>query len=455
MLAEYSIFPRFEKVVPLSDMKFPILISLLLIYVQALIGQTSSPSPEKTKLDFGHSLEKYDTTKKKKTIDVPKPATIAGSEKEEVLRVETDLVVHDVMVTDQAGNLVSGLTKGDFAVSEDGVAQGIEVFSSGGKQTVPRSIVLIIDSSLTQTHLLKTSIAGAKAFVDKLEPEDKMAIVTIDMVLRQDYTTDKGLLKKALDHVELMGWELAIWYGRGAKREDIKNYKTLEDNDKSAIRGGPYETLIAVLNEKFNEPGRQRMLIFQGDGKGVIWLKPDKDLPYPVSHLTRMNSGMKYVGESKSMSKIGFTDVKETIETSRATIYSIITGMRLFGFPEKERLERIRLIRDEMNKVHGWLTTGSSEERRIFEGRDEKVLTAGQAAMFRVAELAGGNTAVMEKAEDATRIYSDIFGVIKNRYVLGYYPTNAAKSETRRIVKVSIRGHPEYLVTARQAYIRK
>ena len=75
--------------------------------------------------------------------------------------------------------------------------------------------------------------------------------------------------------------------------------------------------------------------------------------------------------------------------------------------------------------------------------------------MVRVAELSGGNAGFIEKPEDAENIYSEIFTVIKNRYVIGYYPTNEQKDGKRREVKIEVRNHPEYIVTGRKGYFPK
>src|SRR5205807_6311310 len=120
--------------------------------------------------------------------------------------------------------------------------------------------------------------------------------------------------------------------------EEVK-YTTLKDN----AAPGQFGTLMAALNELFDEPGRQRIILLQGDGSAAIWLRPDKDLPYPVLESTRMNSGMKYTGPDKFMSNFGFREVRETIEGARTTIYSIITGIRFFGLPEKERIARAKI----------------------------------------------------------------------------------------------------------------
>lgn len=440
-------------------MKHYFVVVLLFALFSLTFGQTPSPSPtpsaspenSRTR-DFGSSLKKYENTTRQNSGDKQK-LTEPDKERDDdgIIRVETELVVHDVLVTDPKGNVITGLNKGDFVVTEDGVPQSIEVFSSDTRSTIPRSIVLIIDCDLLQMPYLKLSTEAAKTLVDKLGPQDNMAIVTTDAILQLDFTADKMLLKQTLDYVEKKGREYALWYGRGAKLEELDE-KTREEASKRGKRW-QFDTLMAVLNEMFDEQGRQRIVLFQGDGVAVIWLKPDKDLPYPVSHSTRMNSGGKYTPRNKWMSNIGFSDVKEAIESSRATIYSVATGIRFFGLPEKERMARAKISFENMEKAHGWKNDYPPAERRMYVDREAKVRTAGQAAMYRVAELSGGNTAIMEKPEDAERIYSDIFAVINNRYVMGYYPTDSKKGEKRRSVKIEVRAQSEYNITARKTYI--
>ena len=319
--------------------------------------------------------------------------------------------------------MIVNLKKEDFVVSEDGVPQTIEVFSPGESATIPRSVVLVIDCSPPQAPYMKKSIEAAKILVDKLGPKDKMAIATTDFQLRSDFTTDKTLLKQALDSLDT-----------------IKNYNS------------EFEVLLAVLNEMFDEKGRQRIIIIQSTGVHVMWLKPDQDSPYPVSYSTRYNSGMKYTGE-QSMSKFGFSEVKEAIERSQATIYSVIPGIRFLGLSEKEQLARARITLAELDQAFGWKNLPFLLKTQLYAEAEAK--TAGQTAMFKVAELSGGNAGFIEKPEDAENIYSDIFTVIKNRYVIGYYPTNQSRDGKPRNVKIEVRSHPEYAITGRQAYFPK
>ncbi len=82
-------------------------------------------------------------------------------------------------------------------------------------------------------------------------------------------------------------------------------------------------------------------------------------------------------------------------------------------------------------------------------------LTAGQTAMFKVAELSGGETVFIEKPEDAEKAYANIFENIKNRYVIGYYSIDEERDEKRRNIKIEVRNHPEYIVTGRRTQLTR
>jgi VWFA-related protein len=410
-------------------MKHRFILLLFLVFVPHFFGQKPSASPTPTQSappeqprirNFGSSLKRYGKKERHNT------SAKSNESDDDVVRVSTDLVVNDVLVSNQKGNVILGLQKEDFVVTEDGMPQTVEMFASGESGTVPRSVVLIIDCLAPQAPYLKSSIAASKILVDKLAPHDKMAIVTVDLKLQLDFTSDKIVLKETLD--------------------------SLEKKDVEIWGGWQFSSLLAVLNEMFNEQDRQRMVVFQGSGNEIIWLKPDKDTPYQVSYSTLERSGLRYTRAS-SLPKFGFSEVKEAIESSRATIYSVIPGIRFLGLSKKEQVARAKLSIVERNK--------------FFKGDKESSLpmivgyyqyavaernTAGQTAMYKVAELSGGFTSFIEKPEDAENVYSDIFTVIKNRYVMGYYPTNRNRDGKRRQVTIQVRNHPEFIVTGRKTY---
>jgi hypothetical protein len=64
----------------------------------------------------------------------------------------------------------------------------------------------------------------------------------------------------------------------------------------------------------------------------------------------------------------------------------------------------------------------------------------------------GGWMAYLEKPGQAADIYATILKDINQRYVIGYYPTNAARDGKPRNVRISVRDHPEYYVHGRNTY---
>ncbi|MGI8470454.1 MAG: VWA domain-containing protein [Pyrinomonadaceae bacterium] len=417
-------------------MKSHLIIVLLLIFASLSLGQTPSASPSpvqsvspekpRTKT-FGSSLKKYKNNGQR-YFQANRKSNEPNDD--ETIQIKTDLVVSDVLVTDQNGNIITGLKKDDFIVMENGVPQTIEMFSSGENASIPRSIVLVIDYGGYQFPY--HSIEAAKLLVDKLSPQDKMAIITDDVKLLVDFTTDKTLLKKTLDSFEKRG--LKVW------------------SDKISRSGGKnnqFSALLAVLNEMFTAEDRQRIIIFQGDGSEISTLKPDNDTPYQISKATKEKSRIRYESERD----FGFSDIKEAVERSRATIYSIIPGIRFLGFSKEERLARAKISLENFNRAIG--VTDYFERARLvreFQAAQAERELAAQTAMFKVAELSGGKTGFIEKPEDAETVYSAIFNLISNRYAIGYYPTNQEQDGKLREVKIEVREHPEYVVTGRKVY---
>ncbi|MSO21383.1 MAG: VWA domain-containing protein [Acidobacteria bacterium] len=86
-----------------------------------------------------------------------------------VFRVEVDMVLLNIAVTDSKGNYVTGLKPWDFTVSEDGLAQKVATFAEGnesprdlGEFTPSESVVQIVkpDKARVGTRLRDDSPAG-------------------------------------------------------------------------------------------------------------------------------------------------------------------------------------------------------------------------------------------------------------------------------------------------------
>ena len=343
------------------------------------------------------------------------------ADEDDIIRVDTDLVVCDVLVFDKQGKWIAGLSKDDFVVREDDKPQEVGTFSLGDAKTIRRSIVLIIDYSASQLPYIKTSIEAAKTLVDKLNPMDRMAIVTDDVKLLVDFTGDKEVLKGKLESLK------ASALSGGVGRSD------------------QYDALMATLKELFAVEDHRPIIIFQTDGDQLYKLKGSTlSSPYTIQR------------------NFSLSDVMTAAEKARATIYSIIPGIRLAQLPEDEQLKRAKTDWENRSKSNaelrrlkglpgpnlGSMATISETNLRVYSAMWIRM----QVALVGIANFSGGWTDFLEQPEQADDVYTRILNDINMRYIIGYYPTNRTRDGKRRKVSLEVRGHPEYIVWGRKTY---
>jgi len=123
------------------------------------------------------------------------PANIAAQEVDpnDVIRVNTDLVVLDAQVIDRKTRKVFGpLRKDDFEVLEENVRQEIVYF---GQDQLPLSILLLLDTSRSVRSVIETVGQGANNALRHLKPEDEVAVMAFADYpkLIQPFTKDRAL----------------------------------------------------------------------------------------------------------------------------------------------------------------------------------------------------------------------------------------------------------------------
>jgi Ca-activated chloride channel family protein len=90
------------------------------------------------------------------------------------LRVDTNLVLIPVAVTDSMNRFVLGLQKQDFKIVEDNVEQNIAHFSG---EEAPLSIGLLFDESGSMDYKLRTAQTAVAQFLKTMSPEDEAFLV--------------------------------------------------------------------------------------------------------------------------------------------------------------------------------------------------------------------------------------------------------------------------------------
>lgn len=421
-------------------------VSILLI-VGILSSSAFSQPKERPRLkDFGSSLKriKWDPAKRAAVETKAKPNANTDSDDVDVVKIETSLVVTDLLVLDSRGNPVPGLTEKDFLISEDEKPQTIGLLSLGDNKNSPRSIVLIIDYSGSQYPFLETSIAAAKVLVDKLGPLDQMAIVTDDVELIQNFTSNKKTLKEEL------GFLLA--------RTNPVSVLPRRRFGKSK----QYSALMAVLKEAVHSEDERLIVIFQTDGDQFVFLRDPIFVPTTLYH----ENGAAFGPDAGDIEKriaaqrteFSLKDVIRAAEKSQATIYTIVPGFEVLGRSPEDQTKAINAY---LNQI---LANVSDDSRTNMRREFEKEITPEmlryfadgfskqQFALTAVSTASGGWTAYLERPEQADGIYSSIFSDINRRYIVGYYSTNKAHDGKRRVISFQVREHPEYKIIGRRSY---
>jgi VWFA-related protein len=344
---------------------------------------------------------------------------------DDVVRVDTDLVVSSVLVVDPAGKIINGLTKDDFVVMEDDKPQEVASLSRGDSKELARSIVLIIDYSGSQLPYIRTSVESAKMLVEKLNPKDRMAIVTDDVKLIADFTSDKEYLKSQLEKLKVSARAGYI----GASDQ--------------------FDAMMATLNELFDGEDIRPIVIFQTDGDELESLKGN--FPGMPFWLPR---------------RFSFNDILAAAERTKVTIYPVISGMRYVGVPDAELSQRaltdwdnrqkasIELLRAR-NLPFGPVRNDPKGPSPEFLSRYAQQWRTRQLAMVQMAKLTGAWPEFLEQPGQADEIYTRILTDIDRRYIIGYYPTNRTRDGKRRKVAVEVRNHPEYLVWGQRSYFAR
>jgi VWFA-related protein len=160
----------------------------------------------------------------------PLPATPPDENSKDTLRVSTQRVLLDVVVTDSRGNPVRNLTKDDFQVYEDHVPQVIKSFEATESRPLPSNVpinstaeldkiepkapvsILVLDELATKFEDQAFTRYSLKKYLksqgNTLAQPTMLVVVNFKhfMVLR-DYTTSKQEILKALDqHMSTMVW---------------------------------------------------------------------------------------------------------------------------------------------------------------------------------------------------------------------------------------------------------
>jgi VWFA-related protein len=189
-----------------------------------------STSPRLQKDKKPKKETKKETKSQAQTADTPKPAVTADSaEAEEVLQVETNLVMIPVSVFDRSGLYIPNLRQADFKVFENGVEHEIAYFGTSEK---PFTVILLIDVSPSTSYKINEIQDAAIAFVQQLKAQDSVLVIEFDdgVKVLTEATNDRPQIYKAIRKADFgSGTSLydAVDFSLGKRLSKIEGRKAI------------------------------------------------------------------------------------------------------------------------------------------------------------------------------------------------------------------------------------
>jgi VWFA-related protein len=122
------------------------------------------------------------------------------------IAVEVPVVTLDVVATTQHGDILTGLKRENFKITEDGVPQTISNF---GPTDAPITMVLLMEfSSRGYSYMAYLARYWSQALFPQLQQKDWIALETFDMNTRLevDFTQNKEEVLSAINHLYFPGF---------------------------------------------------------------------------------------------------------------------------------------------------------------------------------------------------------------------------------------------------------
>jgi len=124
--------------------------------------------------------------------------SISAQDVEEVINIESSLVVLNATITDSQGKPITGLKQTQFKVFEDGIEQKIEFYEA---EKTPFAAVILMDTSGSMEGSVAMARSAAINFLDGLRADDVTAIYNFDskVSLVQDFSNSRDIAEKVFN----------------------------------------------------------------------------------------------------------------------------------------------------------------------------------------------------------------------------------------------------------------
>ena len=350
------------------------------------------------------------------TLLLAATVTAVAQGKEEIIRVDTQLVDVPIAVSSANGLPLRGLTKSNFIVYEDGKRQETVDFSTTAE---PFEVALLLDTSGSTRNDLQLIQRSAKSFIASLRPGDRVSVIGFNTArdtnsafavseILSGLTSDRNLLNAAID-----------------------NLKT--------SNGTPYyDSLIQVVEKVFRDKPKDG---FRGR-RSLVALTDGVD----------STSAENFATVKEVLGQIGIISFFIKVDTREYFESNLLGDCRIsirFSQAQIRRYYKSFNPKANMEKAVDFCGLGEFERLAI----SKKLYEIADAEMNELAKSSGGKVFPVADLSEARNAFKSVADEIGTKYTLGYYPSNEKRDGTYRKIKVEVAGLPKgTAVRAREGY---
>jgi VWFA-related protein len=341
----------------------------------------------------------------------PDPKDVQDPQTPGVVKVDTVFVTVPTIITDRYGQFVTGLSRSDFTIRENGQAQAISEFSS---TEAPFNVALLIDTSHSTQRKLSAIRKAALAFVKQLQANDRVMIVTFDDQVRfvSELTSDRAALERAIDSVK-------------------SNYAT-----------SLYDAIHLTVVEKLAPISGRKAIVILTDGVDTA----SKRATFETTLDLVSNTGI-----------ISYTIQYETRNDGGPVMkpLNLPNSIGALSAPPRPAPPPSTTANSLFAALHPQLHASSGGGRfnlmqQPIPPKRDRYLVATEF-LLALAQQTGARYLRAETIESASYAFRLIAEELRHQYTIAYYSTNDQRDGRVRTIEVRVK-YADLLVRARQAY---
>jgi Ca-activated chloride channel homolog len=322
------------------------------------------------------------------------------------IRLNTDLVTVDAIVTDRDGNRISGVLKAsDFTIYEDGVRQAINSFSA---TDAPFNLVLLLDTSGSASNEIELMRRAALRFLDELRPGDRVAVIQFskEVELLKDLTSERAEIEEAL--------------------------RLLKPGSGTSF----YDSLKLAVDEVFKEAEGRKAVVALSDGVDSFGYTTFDQI----------------LAEIESSNILTYFLELDTEEFTQAGMARDCSDESHFQFSPKQFKKYLteygkdgKGVVVSENQPHCLLSRLERMQinRRLYE--------SARRELREMAYKTGGRVYPVKDLQQLEPAYSQIAAELRTYYSMSYYPTNEKRNGKWRTLRVKV-NRPGFVAKTRPGY---